>query len=69
MLSKQKKSPINKSIVTNLVAIGIIAASFFAPQYAENVKAIGVFALSGAVTNWIAIHMLFEKVPFLYGSG
>jgi len=29
----------------------------------------GFFALSGALTNWIAIHMLFEKVPFFYGSG
>ena len=28
-----------------------------------------VFALSGAITNWLAIHMLFEKVPGLYGSG
>ncbi|WP_462158484.1 DUF445 domain-containing protein [Pseudoalteromonas sp. GB56] len=30
---------------------------------------VGLFALSGALTNWLAIHMLFEKVPFLYGSG
>ena len=30
---------------------------------------VGLFALSGAVTNTLAIHMLFEKVPFLYGSG
>ena len=30
---------------------------------------IGLFALSGSITNSIAIHMLFEKVPFLYGSG
>lgn len=29
----------------------------------------GLFALSGAFTNWIAVHMLFEKIPFLYGSG
>ena len=29
----------------------------------------GLFAFSGAITNWLAIHMLFEKVPFLYGSG
>ena len=29
----------------------------------------GLFALSGALTNQLAIHMLFEKVPFLYGSG
>ncbi|MBL4743782.1 MAG: DUF445 domain-containing protein [Cycloclasticus sp.] len=62
-------SSINKSLVTNLVAIGIIVASFFTTQYTENIQAIGVFALSGAVTNWIAIHMLFEKVPLLYGSG
>ena len=30
---------------------------------------IGLFALSGAITNTIAVHMLFEKVPFFYGSG
>jgi uncharacterized membrane-anchored protein YjiN (DUF445 family) len=29
----------------------------------------GLYAFSGAITNWLAIHMLFEKVPFLYGSG
>lgn len=29
----------------------------------------GLFALSGAITNQLAIHMLFERVPFLYGSG
>ncbi|ERB63578.1 hypothetical protein N779_20070 [Vibrio coralliilyticus OCN008] len=29
----------------------------------------GLFAFSGAITNWLAIHMLFEKVPGLYGSG
>ena len=30
---------------------------------------IGLFAFSGAITNWLAVHMLFEKVPGLYGSG
>lgn len=29
----------------------------------------GLFAFSGAVTNGLAIHMLFEKVPLIYGSG
>jgi uncharacterized membrane protein YheB (UPF0754 family) len=29
----------------------------------------GMFALSGGITNWLAIHMLFERVPLLYGSG
>jgi len=30
---------------------------------------VGLFALSGAITNWLAVYMLFEKVPGLYGSG
>tara|TARA_B100001093_G_C26521171_1_gene881838 strand:- start:231 stop:836 length:606 start_codon:yes stop_codon:yes gene_type:complete len=29
----------------------------------------GLFALSGSITNSLAIHMLFEKIPFFYGSG
>ena len=29
----------------------------------------GLYALSGAFTNWLALYMLFEKVPFFYGSG
>ena len=28
-----------------------------------------MFAISGSVTNWLAVHMLFDKVKFLYGSG
>jgi uncharacterized membrane protein YheB (UPF0754 family) len=34
-----------------------------------HVRTVGFFALSGAITNWLAVHMLFEKVPLLYGSG
>ena len=30
---------------------------------------IGAFALSGSLTNNLAIYMLFEKIPFIYGSG
>lgn len=59
----------NKSFLTNLLAIIIIAVGYFSPVYSELIKAVGFFALSGALTNWIAIHMLFEKVPLLYGSG
>ncbi|OQK17645.1 hypothetical protein AU255_07205 [Methyloprofundus sedimenti] len=63
------KKIFNKSFITNFLAAVIIAAGYFSPVYADLIKAIGFFALSGALTNWIAIHMLFEKVPFLYGSG
>lgn len=29
----------------------------------------GLFALSGGITNWLAVHMLFERIPGFYGSG
>ena len=63
------KKILNKSFITNFLAAMIIAAGYCSPVYSDLIKAIGFFALSGALTNWIAIHMLFEKVPFLYGSG
>ena len=59
----------NKSLITNLLSILIIIVGYI---YKENYPFIiitGVFALSGSITNWIAIHMLFEKIPLLYGSG
>ena len=60
---------LNKSFITNLIALIIIAVGYYSPVYPEIIKSIGFFALSGAITNWLAIHMLFEKVPLLYGSG
>jgi len=59
----------NKSLATNLLAALIIFSGYFSSWHREQILSIGCFALSGAVTNWLAVHMLFEKVPFLYGSG
>jgi uncharacterized membrane-anchored protein YjiN (DUF445 family) len=59
----------NKSLAANLISAAVIGVSFFLPRFAEQVRSVGFFALSGAVTNWLAVHMLFEKVPLLYGSG
>ena len=59
----------NKSLTTNIAALSIIAVSYLLPKYNEIIYLIGLFALSGGITNWLAIHMLFEKVPLLYGSG
>ena len=52
-----------------MAALTIIAVSYLSPKYNEIIYLIGLFALSGGITNWLAIHMLFEKVPFFYGSG
>ncbi len=57
----------NKSLVTNGVALLIVIVGFLIQN--NIILTVGLFALSGAVTNWLAVHMLFEKVPFLYGSG
>jgi len=57
----------NKSVVTNFLAVIIIFIGYISSS--SFIKSVGFFALSGAVTNWLAIHMLFEKVPYLYGSG
>ncbi|RJX69736.1 DUF445 domain-containing protein [Vibrio sinensis] len=57
----------NKSLLTNIIALALLAGGY----QANNQLAFyaGLFAFSGAITNWLAIHMLFEKVPGLYGSG
>lgn len=60
----------SKSLITDLISFLLIGMSFVIPSdYHDAVLFTGLFALSGAVTNQLAIHMLFERVPFLYGSG
>ena len=60
----------NKNMLTNLIALFLVGLSFALPQSIKPyVLSVGLFALSGALTNSIAIYMLFERVPFLYGSG
>jgi len=58
---------LNKSTFTNAIALLLVIVGHFLNN--SIIFTIGLFALSGAVTNWLAIHMLFEKVPGLYGSG
>jgi uncharacterized membrane protein YheB (UPF0754 family) len=59
----------NKSIATNLISLALVVVGYLSPVYHTVILMTGWFALSGGITNWLAIHMLFEKVPFLYGSG
>ncbi len=53
--------------MTNLIALLVLIGGYYFSY--PMIFSAGLFAFSGAVTNWLAIHMLFEKVPFLYGSG
>jgi uncharacterized membrane protein YheB (UPF0754 family) len=58
---------VNKSLITNLIALACTLGGYVSEQHI--LFTLGLFALSGAVTNWLAVYMLFEKVPLLYGSG
>ncbi|MDV7104847.1 DUF445 domain-containing protein [Vibrio sp. TH_r3] len=57
----------NKSLTTNIIALALLAIGYQTNN--QTLLYAGVFAFSGAITNWLAVHMLFEKVPGLYGSG
>lgn len=63
---------INKSLITNGVSVALVGVGYCIPDShwsAKPIRTIGLYATSGAITNWIAIYMLFEKVPGFYGSG
>ena len=57
----------NISFLTNLIATVVLALGW--GLHNDLLMMVGLFALSGALTNWLAVHMLFEKVPGLVGSG
>ncbi|MDP2284753.1 MAG: DUF445 domain-containing protein, partial [Pseudohongiella sp.] len=60
----------DKGLLTNLVAAVFVMAGWLLPEPASAwVLSAGLFALSGSLTNSLAMHMLFEKVPGFYGSG
>jgi len=61
---------VSKSTLTDLSSLLLIASGLLAPEpYATPLLYTGLFAFSGAVTNQLAIYMLFHRVPLLYGSG
>ena len=59
----------NKNILTNIISFTVMILGAFSPIYQNILFSIGLFSLSGGLTNWLAIYMLFEKIPFVYGSG
>ncbi len=60
----------DKSFLTNALSVLLCIAGLLLPGLSgEIVLNAGLYAFSGAVTNWMAIYMLFEKVPGFYGSG
>jgi len=60
-----------KSLFVNGFCLSLIVLGYtVVPEpFKAHVLSTGLFGFSGAITNWIAVHMLFERVPGLYGSG
>lgn len=58
---------INKATLSHIVSLGLTLIGYV--THIPLIYNTGLFAIAGSLTNEIAIYMLFEKVPFLYGSG
>lgn len=64
------KNKISKATLTDCISVSLIGIGLSAtPPIANPILFTGLFAFSGAITNQVAIYMLFNKVPLLYGSG
>jgi len=62
--------PISKATLTDCISVSLIGVGLAATEpLASPILFTGLFAFSGAITNQVAIYMLFNKVPLLYGSG
>ena len=69
---------INKGSVSNAITF-VIMGIFIALKMAQDDGdysvpidyglAFGLFGFAGGVTNWLAVTMLFDKIPLLIGSG
>jgi len=60
---------VSKSLLANFIATLVCIIGYLSPVHSDILLMTGLFALSGGATNWLAIHMLFENVPYIYGSG
>jgi len=72
---------VNKGATSNLISFGVLIAGVGLTLRADAaiptwllslapwVLAAGVFGFAGGITNWLAVKMLFDRVPLLYGSG
>ncbi|MDE2742517.1 MAG: DUF445 family protein, partial [Gemmatimonadota bacterium] len=68
-----KKARWEKGNVSNLISFALLVAGLWGRiegiSGSEWVLAVGLFGFAGGATNWLAVKMLFDRVPLLYGSG
>lgn len=68
-----QKTQWEKGNVSNLISLTLLVAGLWGRVAgvagSEWVLAVGLFGFAGGATNWLAVKMLFDRVPLLYGSG
>ena len=68
--SRASRIIFDKRLGTNLIATVLVVFGYWISEpWSKIMLNIGLFSLSGALTNWLAVYMLFERVPGIYGSG
>ena len=61
-----EKGRLSNSITFLMLILGVSCTPDII--YAEWILAVGLFGFAGGITNWLAVKMLFDRIPFLYGS-
>lgn len=58
------------NICTFLVMLTGILLKYYVNNYLSRfILAFGLFGFAGGITNWLAVKMLFDRIPILVGSG
>ena len=62
---------IDKGTVSNWISAACLGLSVFLPvnTFTAAFASASMFAFSGGITNWLAVKMLFDRIPGLVGSG
>ena len=62
----------DKGTLSNLISFVLMLVGLATSElgrFSSWILAAGLFGFAGGITNWLAVKMLFDRVPLLYGSG
>jgi len=64
------KGNIANAVTFVIMVVGLVLVAIWPNTLPyQYILAFGLFGFAGGITNWLAIKMLFDKIPGLYGSG
>lgn len=65
------KEAMDKGTFSNCLSAAVLGVSLVLPEgvFRALLFSTGMYAFSGGITNWLAVKMLFDRIPGLIGSG